>query len=348
MSTLKNYSSRNIYIDNLKGILILLVVLGHFVEQVLGGSALSKSIFLFIYAFHMPLFIFLNGILFRHMAFDNTKITWRVVYFFSLYVALKGVLFFVKIIIGENPSFRLLSESGVPWYLFTLVLYYLIGYYLRDINKRYLLFFSILLALLCGYDPDINDFLVLSRTIVFFPFFLAGWMSDIDTISAFMQKPWIRLISLFLSLSIFYIFIYRIEMVYVLRPLFTGRNSYKVKALGEYSKYGLFLRLLTYTISIALSSALLSLTPRTAFRGIFSRLGRHSLSIYFLHRPVLYLLTGYGVFDALEDILGHRYSRLVWIFLSFGLTYLLSLDFFSKPFNALSQYLGQKNLSTQD
>ena len=347
MSTLKNYSSRNIYIDSLKGILILLVVLGHFVEQVLGGSALSKSIFLFIYAFHMPLFIFLNGILFRHMAFDNKKITWRVVYFFSLYIALKGVLYFVKLFIGENPTFHLLSESGVPWYLFTLTLYYLIGYYFRNVDKTYLLVSSILLALLCGYDPDINDFLVLSRTIVFFPFFLAGWMSDINTISSFTRKPWIRFISLLLLLSIFCIVTYRIESAYILRPLFTGRNSYKIKALGEYAKYGLFLRILTYTISIVLSFTLLSLTPRTAFRGIFSRLGRHSLSIYFLHRPVLYLLTGYGVFDTIEDILGHRYGRIVWIFLSFCLTYLLSLDIFNKPFEALSQHLSHKGSSTQ-
>ena len=49
--------------DNLKGILIICVVIGHFIQY---GAAqeeftLFKNAFVYIYSFHMPIFIFLMG-----------------------------------------------------------------------------------------------------------------------------------------------------------------------------------------------------------------------------------------------------------------------------------------------
>lgn len=48
---------RLIYLDTLKGMLIILVVLGHC------GTALSTGLLSSIYAFHMPLFILVSGYL---------------------------------------------------------------------------------------------------------------------------------------------------------------------------------------------------------------------------------------------------------------------------------------------
>lgn len=47
--------NRNPYWDTLKGILIVLVVLGH------TGTALGEKILSVIYSFHMPLFLFISG-----------------------------------------------------------------------------------------------------------------------------------------------------------------------------------------------------------------------------------------------------------------------------------------------
>lgn len=51
---------RNIHIDLLKGFAIILVVLGYSV-QFLSNNDLDNPLFNFIYAFHMPLFMFLSG-----------------------------------------------------------------------------------------------------------------------------------------------------------------------------------------------------------------------------------------------------------------------------------------------
>lgn len=51
---------RDVYFDNLKFILILLVVIGHFMEP-FNAERTTQAVYQFIYSFHMPLFIFAAG-----------------------------------------------------------------------------------------------------------------------------------------------------------------------------------------------------------------------------------------------------------------------------------------------
>lgn len=48
------------YIDNLKGLLIILVVLGHSIQSI-DPQFDSNTLFRYIYAFHMPAFMFVSG-----------------------------------------------------------------------------------------------------------------------------------------------------------------------------------------------------------------------------------------------------------------------------------------------
>ncbi|WP_281276902.1 acyltransferase family protein [Enterococcus pingfangensis] len=51
--------SRDYQIDNIKGLLIILVVFGH---MLLASSKENNWLLTLIYSFHMPAFIFLNGV----------------------------------------------------------------------------------------------------------------------------------------------------------------------------------------------------------------------------------------------------------------------------------------------
>ena len=53
---------RDYRIDNTKGILIILVVIGHFLLPVASTRFTTNSLYL-IYTFHMPCFIFISGYL---------------------------------------------------------------------------------------------------------------------------------------------------------------------------------------------------------------------------------------------------------------------------------------------
>lgn len=56
-------SKRLIWADSLKGVLILLVVLGHAIQFTLGESCYTDHMWDLIYSFHMPAFMAVSGFL---------------------------------------------------------------------------------------------------------------------------------------------------------------------------------------------------------------------------------------------------------------------------------------------
>ena len=55
--------SRNAYLDNIKGYLIFLVVIGHIIEPMLITFDIAKKMYMLIYIFHMPMFTVISGYL---------------------------------------------------------------------------------------------------------------------------------------------------------------------------------------------------------------------------------------------------------------------------------------------
>ena len=64
--------TRNVYIDIVKAVAIILVVFGHCIQYGSGSEFLSSTaffenkVFIFIYSFHMPLFMLVSGYLFAY------------------------------------------------------------------------------------------------------------------------------------------------------------------------------------------------------------------------------------------------------------------------------------------
>ena len=56
---------RNERVDNLKGILTVLVVFGHFLELIM-DQGWTKYVYELIYSFHMPFFIFTSGYFYKY------------------------------------------------------------------------------------------------------------------------------------------------------------------------------------------------------------------------------------------------------------------------------------------
>lgn len=94
--------ARDAYFDNLKFILILLVVVGHLIEP-FNGEAAMGAIYQFIYSFHMPLFIFAAG-------------------------------YFAKCIQSPKQYVGLLSGLVVPYFIFE-TLYTLFDYYMQGLDR---------------------------------------------------------------------------------------------------------------------------------------------------------------------------------------------------------------------
>ena len=329
---------KSAYIRNLFALLSVLTVFGHFIDQCLSNSWVSKGLFLFIFSFHMPLLFFLAGAIFKRVE-DDRRTVWQMAGFsLCLYVLMKLVTSAAKVLLGGKLSFSLLTESGAPWIFLSVALCFLLAYCLRNVDKRVLLAGSFLLAVLGGYIEAVGDFLTLSRAIVFSPFFILGWMLGLERTERTTSKKWLRLSGLAVLALALLVMVLFTKRCYFLRTLFTGRNPYA--KLGSRAARGPLYRIFTYCASTALVASVLAVAPRKSLGKIVDSIGTGFVQIYFLHRPILYILTGLGVYDLLDQLLGWKLGRVAWIICALICVCVLSLRVLARPFGAIYRGVG--------
>ncbi len=272
--------------DNIKFIMIVLVVTGHFADVFVPVSAICKSIYLFIYAFHMPVFFFVSGLYHR-----DRDITKKCLFYISAGFALKMILTMVNWIRGGVFRFSVLSDATIPWFMFAMAAFTALCYILRNQNKKYIFAAVILLACFAGYDSTIGDYLYLSRIIVFFPYYLLGTMMEQKSIIKWRdENKWGQLLAV-IALGIWFYLTFRcLDQVYVLRGLFTGRNPF-----GEtFASNGMLIRLCCYGISFATGAAVILLSPKRKLPFV-TKAGKNSIDVYFWHWPLALLLNHGGL-----------------------------------------------------
>ena len=73
--------SRVVWLDSLKGVLIILVILGHSIAQIIGNDAANNNyLWCLIYSFHMPAFISVSGYLaYDHMGGGKLNVLFSVI-----------------------------------------------------------------------------------------------------------------------------------------------------------------------------------------------------------------------------------------------------------------------------
>ena len=173
---------RSSFWDNYKGILIILVVFGHFIYDA-GTHAQGRvrDILQFIYLFHMPAFIFCSGYMSRSEKACSKK---SIVKLLLCYLALNTaflVYFGVK-----TGSVLLLTPYSSAWYILSLVVWRLS---IRHLSKiKGILPISIAMAFLIGFWAEASNLLAISRTVAFFPFFLMGYRLDESKLQKHLQQ----------------------------------------------------------------------------------------------------------------------------------------------------------------
>ena len=163
--------------DLLKFFLIFCVVLGHFADLHTSTNVFARGIYLFVYTFHMPLFIFVSGLFSKRMV--NEKKWDKIVGYLVLFFAAKVLTYVLNAIILHKSGFSVLRESGVPWFMFALFVFATVTVFASRYKPAYVLTFSVLLSLMAGYDGEINNTFVLARIIALYPFYYIGYCCDI-------------------------------------------------------------------------------------------------------------------------------------------------------------------------
>lgn len=164
---------RDYRMDNIKAMLIILVVTGHLLELFL-KSGNVKTVYKIIYSFHMPLFIFISGYFAR---FNLKKIIKGLlipyIIFQSVYILyVNYVLDPVKMV-----RFTYTKPYWIMWYMLAMIIWSLsVPLISKGGAKSHAIItaLSVLVGIAAGYVRQIGMNYSLSRIIVYFPFFIMG------------------------------------------------------------------------------------------------------------------------------------------------------------------------------
>ncbi len=323
--------------DIARGVLMFLVVLGHMVIDLTSDSVRMRALYLFLYSFHMPCFLFLDGLFSKRNIREK-----RYAHIFSyllLYLVCKALITITNGIISGNFDFDLLNENGIAWYGLALFWCSLLTIFLNRFSKKWVFCAAIILGCLIGYDNNLGDFLVLSKTIVFFPFFFAGYCIDPNDLEEKLSSIRIKICGTVILLIFAAICFLATDTLYFARVIFSGRIPYSVMGNQTYDMenlvmYGGICRLIYYFLAAALCISFLAIIPEHVHRlSYLAVIGRRTLQIYLLHRPIIFIL--YRGLHLPEFLSAHSISFLVIIPLAILLTLFLSLPFWESPVRAI-------------
>lgn len=164
-------ASRRYDFDNLRGLLILLVVVAHLIERFAAFPG-GESLYRVIYSFHMPAFLFLFG---YFATFRLGRISWQVL----MYLLLQSLyLLFARYVLESKAAWQYTTPYWLLWYLLVSIYYQaLIPVYDRSSKpvQAVIVTLSVVLALVIGFVPSVGYKWSLSRFFVFQPFFLLGF-----------------------------------------------------------------------------------------------------------------------------------------------------------------------------
>lgn len=266
---------RSLFWDNYKGILICLVVFGHFICSYGTniGNSFVNDLLIFIYIFHMPAFVFCSGFLSRS-GHSRGK---RPIVELALYYLLFNTLMMLYYYFCEGMPMSLLTPYHSYWYILSLIVWRLCVGHLADIKG--IVPFSFAVALLVGFWGEFSNVLALSRTVAFFPFFLLGYRLDVGKLDRLIRgrTPKKMLLGYVLAAAaalLLFVFVRNSSV-----PL--ASVSMQHYASGKYMLWRVFI----FGAAAAAIAAMLLTVPDVRIP-ILTRLGKNSLLIFLVHRFV--------------------------------------------------------------
>lgn len=311
-----SHSGRSAYWDNVKAILIVLVVLGHFLLPVCSRGRSVQTVCIWIYTFHMPAFVFVSGYFSKSYVKRGASDASKLAGFLFLYLFFMVALWLLQgLFAGRFSRFSLFTTGAAPWYLMCMFLWYLLIPCCARVRPLPMLLVSVLVGLLIGTDDGAGAFLSLSRCLVFFPFFLAGYHFDGTWLLKI--KPWMRAAAGGLLLAAFLGILFRFPSLEPYHPILYAADSYARCSFTD--AQGMLVRLVWYVLAGLLVGAVICLAPGQKL--FFTYLGERTLSIYILHRLLAYAGQQLGMYD----ILGEGKKLLFFcVLLSAAVTFLCS------------------------
>lgn len=323
--------SRIYLFDNVKWLAIVLVVIGHSIDAMAssGGNQLEKSLFVIIYSFHMPLFIFISGLFLKPMTKETKFPRDKIISFVLIGIVLRAFTSIFRLLLGKKELYSILDMyDSYAWFMGAMAAFILITWLLRGYRQTVIFPVALLVGCMAGYDKFLGNELSLMRIAVFFPVFLIGYYITPEQIVKLASIKWVKLISVLVVAGVVVLCVFNKDFTAQFRPLFTGKNPYSV--LHDMYSFGAFYRLLAYVISSLMGLAVICLVPNRKL-GYITTMGGKTLQIYFWHRMALMLMDHFKLYDRIESVTGGTIATATYILLAIGVAFLCSIPPLSFP-----------------
>ena len=303
---------RNYQLDNVRAILIYLVVLGHLIPTYGGG--MRGPLFNFIYTFHMAVFVFTSG---YYARFDRKKIfkhyLWPYIFFQTAYY------YFNTYVLNIDSSFQFTTPQFTLWYLLTVATYCCLIPLFQVKNRKQAVMavaISFVAALLVGLDDTIGPYLSLSRTIAFLPFFLLGLYREI-----LIDEKTDRKLKDNRLLVAAVVMIVGLEFIICLSDL----RASVLMLDGEYADISLLpIRLAAEVLGFLWTFVMFRLVPKKKIR-ILTTVGQNTMPVYLLHGFIAKAITHFHVLH-----FGTGINELIAAFIAMAIVLLFGNAIFGK------------------
>jgi fucose 4-O-acetylase-like acetyltransferase len=325
--SMEKIQDRNVLFDNLKGVTIFSVVLGHAFEYYATTSVVINFIYDLIYSFHMPLFIFIAGYFSKDLARLRNKIFPNLIVPYLIFNSIYVVLLYLTT--GQR-HFNILIPQFAFWFLISLAFYR--GLLVQLIKIKWIIPITIFLGLAAGLNDHIDSFLASSRTISFCWFFLAGYFCTEAHISKIRQfNKTAIMISVIFVLAMFVV----LKTTKILPIDFLMNTPYSSGS----EVLGLIGRAVAYLFASIFGVAIIAVMPSN--NTYFSTIGQRTMIIYLGHGFINGIIRLINPFVTLPVFNG------IFLFVfSMGVTLLLSISIFENLYNRMMNNINGTILKT--
>lgn len=289
---------RNAYFDNAKLLLIFLVVFGHAIQPFTSESRLIYTLYTWIYTFHMPVFIFLAGFFAKGLGNKQYLIRLfnRLIVPYIIFQIIYTLFYFS---IGKENWYmkHLFYPQWSLWFLLSLFCWHILLIIFKRIPPYLSISLAFLIGLLIGYVDQIGHDFSLSRTFVFFPFFLLGyWLNE--THIQWLKQNVMKVISVIVMvvMAIFIFYLPNIDIGW-----FLSSKSYST--LG-FESFGGIIRLGVFLTSILMGACILAWIPKQ--RLSLTSLGERTVYVYLFHGFIIQIIRQYELIKVSDffDLIG--------------------------------------------
>ncbi|MFC0299595.1 acyltransferase family protein [Virgibacillus soli] len=300
---------RNAYFDNAKFILIYLVVFGHMLQPFVQDSQSLNTLYTWIYTFHMPVFIFLAGF-FAKGAGSLAYITKLAKKLLVPYIIFQVIYTGYYLAIGKQNwlADSIFYPHWSLWFLVSLFCWHILLIFYKKLPPSLSVVIAVQVGLIVGYFGQVGHTFSLSRTFVFFPFFLLGYWITVEQVKV-LKHVRVKIASL-VFMAIMAVGIYYAPDIN--SGWLLASKSYGQLGLPE---YGGIARFFVYVTSALMGMSILAWIPQREL--IITSYGSRTLYVYLLHGFFIQFFRQYDLLsvDGIIDLLGIGLLSCLLVFL---------------------------------